>query len=262
MKNLLNAAVLAAAFSLFVSSQTTVAQAVTVSITNPGFEGAAPVPGYPTAFGVWGGDEAAKVTAENGINPLGGSNMMKFVGSYFDSTLDGVSSDVVQIVDLSGYAVSIATGSATFSTSAFFNRVAGDAQTDTEFAIGIRSYAEYPGMPNGYQNKLDLDVSATNFDSDGDLSTWQKLTVSQILPVNTTFILIVLNAIENVFTDDNKDSFATEFDGHYVDGVSASITGPDIGAVPVPPALPLFGTGLAFIGFIGWRRKRKLAKAA
>lgn len=27
--------------------------------------------------------------------------------------------------------------------------------------------------------------------------------------------------------------------------------------VPVPAALPLFGTGLAIMGFIGWRRKRK-----
>lgn len=29
------------------------------------------------------------------------------------------------------------------------------------------------------------------------------------------------------------------------------------GVVPVPAALPLFGTGLAVMGFIGWRRKRK-----
>ena len=34
-----------------------------------------------------------------------------------------------------------------------------------------------------------------------------------------------------------------------------------VSAVPVPAALPLFGTGLAVMGFIGWRRKRKLAVA-
>ncbi len=28
-------------------------------------------------------------------------------------------------------------------------------------------------------------------------------------------------------------------------------------SVPVPAALPLFGTGLALMGFVGWRRKRK-----
>ena len=37
---------------------------------------------------------------------------------------------------------------------------------------------------------------------------------------------------------------------------------PPISAVPLPAALPLFGTGLAAMGFIGWRRKRKLNEAA
>ena len=31
----------------------------------------------------------------------------------------------------------------------------------------------------------------------------------------------------------------------------------NISPVPVPAALPLFGTGLAIMGFVGWRRKRK-----
>lgn len=35
-----------------------------------------------------------------------------------------------------------------------------------------------------------------------------------------------------------------------------------VNPVPVPAALPLFGTGLALMGFIGWRRKRKMATAA
>ncbi|MCP4071902.1 MAG: hypothetical protein GY742_09220 [Hyphomicrobiales bacterium] len=29
--------------------------------------------------------------------------------------------------------------------------------------------------------------------------------------------------------------------------------------VPIPAALPLFGTGLALMGFVCWRRKRKAA---
>lgn len=33
----------------------------------------------------------------------------------------------------------------------------------------------------------------------------------------------------------------------------------EINAVPVPAALPLFGTGLALMGFLSWRRKRKAA---
>jgi|GEM_PF-2468062 len=33
-------------------------------------------------------------------------------------------------------------------------------------------------------------------------------------------------------------------------------------AVPLPAALPLYGAGLAVLGFVGWRRKQKLATAA
>lgn len=32
-----------------------------------------------------------------------------------------------------------------------------------------------------------------------------------------------------------------------------------VSEVPIPAALPLFGTGLAVMGFLGWRRKRKIA---
>ena len=33
-----------------------------------------------------------------------------------------------------------------------------------------------------------------------------------------------------------------------------------VGTVPVPAALPLFGTGLAIMGFVGWRRRKVAAK--
>ncbi len=35
-----------------------------------------------------------------------------------------------------------------------------------------------------------------------------------------------------------------------------------VSAVPVPAALPLFGTGLGILGFLGWRRRRKAAASA
>lgn len=44
------------------------------------------------------------------------------------------------------------------------------------------------------------------------------------------------------------------FDNVRLDFQAASV-------VPVPAALPLFGTGLAIMGFVGWRRKRKAIAA-
>ncbi len=40
-----------------------------------------------------------------------------------------------------------------------------------------------------------------------------------------------------------------------------SVTGPGLAETPIPPALPLFATGLGAMGLLGWRRKRK-AQAA
>jgi hypothetical protein len=35
----------------------------------------------------------------------------------------------------------------------------------------------------------------------------------------------------------------------------------ELAPVPLPAALPLFGTGLGILGFMGWRRRRKAAAA-
>lgn len=59
-----------------------------------------------------------------------------------------------------------------------------------------------------------------------------------------------------LFTFDNvSDPFGTQF---YIDEIDVvSLEDPVV--VPLPAALPLFGTALAGLGFIGWRRKRKAA---
>lgn len=43
-----------------------------------------------------------------------------------------------------------------------------------------------------------------------------------------------------------------------LDNLSVQLLSP-VSQVPVPAALPLFGTGLAVMGFVGWRRKRKVS---
>ena len=52
----------------------------------------------------------------------------------------------------------------------------------------------------------------------------------------------------------------TELSFNIIELEQTSIGGPS--PVPLPAALPLFGTGLGIMGFIGWRRKRRMAAEA
>ncbi|WP_373084491.1 VPLPA-CTERM sorting domain-containing protein [Sneathiella sp.] len=58
------------------------------------------------------------------------------------------------------------------------------------------------------------------------------------------------NIAVNFWAKGTEDTY-----GGYLDDVRIS-------AVPLPAALPLYGAGLAAMGFMGWRRKRKAAAAA
>ncbi|WP_415236527.1 VPLPA-CTERM sorting domain-containing protein [Sneathiella sp.] len=41
--------------------------------------------------------------------------------------------------------------------------------------------------------------------------------------------------------------------------ISGMVVDPVISTVPLPAALPLYGAGIAILGFFGWRRKKRLA---
>ena len=63
-----------------------------------------------------------------------------------------------------------------------------------------------------------------------------------------------------------RDNACSAIGGSVTDGCFQTLTLDNIetqvSAVPLPAALPLFGTGLGIMGFIGWRRKRRMAAEA
>lgn len=61
------------------------------------------------------------------------------------------------------------------------------------------------------------------------------------------------SALGQWFDDSGAQGYPDAADpvvGYFIEYETSSV-------VPIPAALPLFGTGLAIMGFIGWRRKRK-----
>jgi len=92
--------------------------------------------------------------------------------------------------------------------------------------------------------------------SSGDV---RSFTFTSVAPIVTALIgdLLTLRI--------ETDSFASiQFASLENTTLSAALlkidfTEPTISVVPLPAALPLFGSGLAIMGFIGWRRKRMSA---
>lgn len=67
--------------------------------------------------------------------------------------------------------------------------------------------------------------------------------------------LIPVELSGNNLTHVGFDSFWSGMEINYT--ITFNVSSASV--VPVPAALPLFGTGLAVLGLIGWRRKRKAA---
>jgi len=211
-------------------------------LTDGGFESDVPIGiGSPLYPGYWSGDISQKVGAMDGIVPLEGSQMLKFIhaASYIATDEDHSWAQVHHIVDLSPYKGIISAGGTKVQASAHFNRVQLDQQTDKAFSISIGAYEgdptdyhyEYPGQPK----PTSLGGRSKDIWTDSDLNTWELAAVEMDLPVNTDFVVISINAIENVFSDPGDQQ---EFDGHYADGVSLLF-------VPEPATMMLFGIGFA-----------------
>ena len=214
-------------------------------VVNGGFESGAPVIGSrPTTFGQWRGDRVGYTHAENGIAPPEGTTMLRFFNTSGGSP-SGTSdtSQYWQNIDLSSFASAISTGNARLSASAVFNRIAGNAQTDTE--MGLQVFAR-SGSPSLF---TELASAGNSILSDSDPNSWELVALSNfILPPGTTFVQFELDAYENNFNNASNP----EFDGHYADDVIVTLT-----VVPEPDGSALCAVGTALILLAGRRAVRR-----
>lgn len=162
-------------------------------------------------------------------------------------------SQVVQLIDLSAYSAAVSAGLLQASASADFNRVAGDAETDTSFAL---TFFAMEGDPADFSTKFQAGewikpISAGSVLSDGDPDTWETASATYLLPTNTDYLALQVRAFENI----ENDWTGTEFDGHYAVNVTASFdTIPEPNTFAICAVLGLTGAG------VGWWRRRRKAK--
>jgi hypothetical protein len=203
--------------------------------TNPGFETTETTQGgWPSTYGDWKGDHSAIVSTTSGINPFEGSQMLQFMGTSSTDHGSSTTCQIYQIVDVGSFADLIASGQGLASASAYFNRVAGDSQTDTLFGIAILACT---GEPSTFASqKTTAPVAGLNFVTDDNPNTWELASVQMLLPTNTDFIAVGIYMNEDIY----NDTFEPEFDGHFADIVSVTI-------VPEPATTLLLSIGICLI---------------
>ena len=201
-------------------------------ITNPSFEtyentSIFGYPGVPSVFGDWGGDPSEIVGPEDGISPYDGNLMLRFIYTGNDPDILLTTSQVWQLIDVSSYAADIASGNAAVSASAWFNRVEGDAKTDTIFSFTVYAFDSTSGTWLQHNNAGTMNGSTgASVNTDADVDTWEEASLdSWTIPSGTNgdtdTLMFRLVASENI----ENDGTHPEFDGHYADMVSLEISG-------------------------------------
>ena len=193
-------------------------------IVNGGFEASGTIPtGIPTAPGYWGGDVCDVVTSSDGITPYEGIQMLKFINTTaVGPSSSSVESQLFQFIDLREYADEIATGMTRIEATFYVNRIPGDSNTDTEFKISIDGFYGDPAYYPNTNYITQTDSATANHQSDGDIATWEMLSVEFIVPPKTEYICIIISARENI----ENDGANPEFDGHFCDNVTFTIESP------------------------------------
>ena len=100
--------------------------------------------------------------------------------------------------------------------TARFNRVAGDAETDSQFSIQLESFEVGSDEAQHLLKSGRLARSRTGHQllSDSEPASWEKLEAVLTLPANSRCINVMILAFENVVNDDEVNE---EFDGHFAD---------------------------------------------
>lgn len=138
-------------------------------------------------------------------------------------------SEIIQLFDLTTLPDYTASTIYRVYATAYFNRVAGDIETDTLFDITLGGWTGNPvNFPNTYPDPLRY--QSTQIESDSNPLTWEIITSTIKTQPGMNYLSVRLAAIENIFND--MQGGGTEFDGHYVDNVSLRIVAiPECGSL-------------------------------
>jgi hypothetical protein len=199
---------------------------VLYTLENGDFEASLQVAaGRPQVAGQWSGDAVGVVSETFGIKPFSGPCMLQFLGTLPPgqlATATATASQLMQLIDLRDAAAQVGGGPMKVEFSARFNRVAGNARTDTRFAMIVHALAAEP-ISGELVRILPGQSTVLDTVTDSDPVSWERADLTSTLPPGTKWLVLELVANENI----HNDEAPVEFDGHFVDDVHLRVLSGD-----------------------------------
>ena len=183
----------------------------------------ATLPGMPRECGVWSGDEAAVVTAEQGVQPKSGGKMLRFVSATYpgENSPRSLWSDVYRLVAVRGLAREGRTVARLSASFAEASAAAGEQYACSVGAIALDH--EQSSLPA----PLRLPWAQQNGSATGsrnlplvDNRQWQNVSVEVPISPQTQFVLLHLAVIRRAPI---IQAGTVHFSGHYLDDVKLEL---------------------------------------
>lgn len=181
------------------------------------------LPGLPREAGVWAGDEARVVTAENGVKPKRGAKMLRFISATYagENAKHSAWGDVYRLVDLRGQA---GDGKAVLRCSASFDGARFAKGEEYSCFVELCALEEDPAeapqplvLPWVRENSAS--VAGRKFPMKGD-GAWQEATVEVPVSSQTRFVLAHLAVLRR---KPLPSSEPVQFHAHYLDDVKLEL---------------------------------------
>jgi hypothetical protein len=200
-----------------------------LTLLEESFEGASPLASKVVLEpGVWRGDQAVIVSAEQQVQPVSGQRMLRFLRQDHQGKArlaGGHIADVYRLIDLRGHRDDVAQGDVVIQASASVNAI--PFSNEEKFGCAISLFAldahSVPESASYIGTALESEANAMARSSrtklDRELASWQRLTTEMRLPANTDYIVVRLHISQSF--DSNG---APVFTGSYADDVRVTLT--------------------------------------
>lgn len=178
--------------------------------------------------GMWRGDHAVVVGAEQNVKPRIGGKMLRFLRPDFQGKTrpaGGHIADVYRLIDLREFRQDLDNGEVVVQASASVNAIPFSEQEKfgcaiSLFALDAESLPESASyLGTALESEANAMARSNRTKLDRDPATWQRLTTEMRLPANTEFLVVRLHINQN-FESDGSSIFT----GSYADDVRVTLT--------------------------------------